>query len=158
MACNKQILLILLRLVSKLDKSQPQVVTSVDSIGRPKQVIPTNSEWVSLFQEVCASGASVPPFIIIKAKGLDQRWFFQGLPWTWASSVGVNGWPTNEIGLQWIRYFEKYIYKQRHLEIESCLYLTTIGVIPHQYSEPSVRRKELFCSRCHLIIHTSSNH
>jgi len=84
------------------------VVTATDRQGRPKQIKPTNTEWVTLIQGACADGSSIPPFLIFKGKELNQTWFYQGLPSTWAFSVSPNGWTSNEIGLQWIQHFEKH--------------------------------------------------
>ena len=88
--------------------SPSMVVTATDRQGRPKQVKPTNTEWVTLIQGACADGSLIPPFIIFKGKEFNQTWFYQGLPSTWAFSVSANGWTTNEIGLQWIYHFERH--------------------------------------------------
>jgi hypothetical protein len=56
--------------------SASKVVTSIDRPGRPKQVKPTNTEWVTLIQGACADGPSIPPFIIIKGKEFNETWFF----------------------------------------------------------------------------------
>jgi hypothetical protein len=56
--------------------SASKVVTATDRLGRPKQVKPTNTEWVTLIQGVCADGSLIPPFIVIKRKEFNQTWFF----------------------------------------------------------------------------------
>jgi hypothetical protein len=83
--------------------SASKVVTSIDRPGRPKQVKPRNTEWVTLIQGACVDGSSIPPFIIIKGKEFNETWFFQGLPSTWTFSISENGWTTDKIGLQWIQ-------------------------------------------------------
>jgi len=88
--------------------SASKVVTATDRLGRPKQIKPTNTEWVTLIQGACADGSLVPPFIIMKGKEFNQAWFYQGLPSTWTFSVSANGWTTNQIGLKWIQHFEKH--------------------------------------------------
>ncbi|KYG49494.1 hypothetical protein M433DRAFT_298457 [Acidomyces richmondensis BFW] len=40
------------------------VVTASDRQGRPKQIKPTNTQWVTLIQGVCADSSSIPPFLI----------------------------------------------------------------------------------------------
>jgi hypothetical protein len=40
-------------------------------------------------------------------KEFNQVWFYQGLPSTLKFSVSANRWTTNQIGLQWIKHFEK---------------------------------------------------
>jgi hypothetical protein len=88
--------------------SASKVVTAVDRVGRPKQIKPTNTEWVTLIQGACTDGSLIPPFIIMKGKEFNQAWFYQGLPSTWTFSVSTNGWTTNQIGLQWIQHFKKH--------------------------------------------------
>jgi hypothetical protein len=84
------------------------VVIATDRQGRPKQVKPTNTQWVTLIQGACADGSTIPPFLIFKGKELNHTWFNQGLPPTWTFTVSENGWTTDKIGLQWIRHFEKH--------------------------------------------------
>jgi len=88
--------------------SASRVVTDTERLGRPKQVKPTNTEWVTLTQGACADGSTVPPFLVFKGKEFNHAWFYQGLPSTWAFTVSPNGWTTDQIGLQWIRHFEKH--------------------------------------------------
>jgi len=57
------------------------VVTASDRQGRPKQIKPTNTQWVTLSQGACADGSTVPPFLVFKGKEHNQAWF-QGLPST----------------------------------------------------------------------------
>ena len=82
------------------------MVTAADKSGRPKQVKPTNTEWVTLIQGACADGSLIPPLLLLKGKEFNQNWFLQGLPSTWVIVVSENGWTTNQIGLQWIQHFE----------------------------------------------------
>jgi hypothetical protein len=88
--------------------SASRVVTDADRLGRPKQVKPTNTEWVTLIQGACADGSTVPPFLVLKGKEFNHAWFYQGLPSTWTFTVSQNGWTTDQIGLQWIQHFEKH--------------------------------------------------
>ncbi len=88
--------------------STSMVVTATDRQGRPKQIKPTNTQWVTLIQGVCADGSTIPPFIGFKGKEFNKTWFHQGLPSTWTFSVNPNGWTTNQIGLQWIQHFERH--------------------------------------------------
>jgi hypothetical protein len=59
--------------------STSKVVTDADRPGRPKQVKPTNTEWVTLIQGACADGSITPPFLVLKGKEFDHAWFYQGL-------------------------------------------------------------------------------
>lgn len=87
--------------------SASKVVTATDRPGRPKQIKPTNTEWITLIQGACADGTLIPPFLILKGKEFNQAWF-QGLPLSWIIAVSSNGWTTNQLGLQWIQHFEKH--------------------------------------------------
>ncbi len=88
--------------------SASMVVTDASQPGRPKQVKPTNTQWVTLIQGACADGSTIPPFLVFKGKELNHTWFHQGLPSTWAFTVSPNGWTTDQIGFQWIQHFEKH--------------------------------------------------
>lgn len=88
--------------------SASMVVTDASKPERPKQVKPTNTQWVTLIQGACADGSIIPPFLVFKGKELNHTWFHQGLPLTWAFTVSPNGWTTDQIGFQWIQHFEKH--------------------------------------------------
>ena len=79
--------------------SPSMVVTSSDRKGRPKQVKPTNTQWITVIQGACADGTAVPPFFIFKGKQLSQSWFQPGLPHDWTFHVSENGWSLDELGL-----------------------------------------------------------
>ena len=51
------------------------VVTASDRQGRPKQIKPTNTQWVTLIQGACADGSAIPPFLIFQGKQLSNTWF-----------------------------------------------------------------------------------
>jgi hypothetical protein len=106
--------------------SASKVVTDADRLGRPKQVKPTNTEWVTLIQGACADGSTVPPFLVLKGKEFNHAWFYQGLPSTWTFTVSQNGWTTDQIGLQWIHHFEKHI-RQKTVRSKRLLILDNHG-------------------------------
>jgi hypothetical protein len=56
--------------------SASRVVTDIERLGRPKQVKPTNTEWVTLIQGACVDGSTVPPFLVMKGKELNHTWFY----------------------------------------------------------------------------------
>ncbi|KKA21666.1 hypothetical protein T310_4295 [Rasamsonia emersonii CBS 393.64] len=54
-----------------------KVITRSDVYGRPKLLQPGNREWVTAIESVCATGWSLPTYIIFKAKELQDaclRW------------------------------------------------------------------------------------
>jgi len=87
--------------------SASKVVTSTERDGRPKQIKPTNTEWVTLIQGASAKSFLVPPFFVFKGKEYNLAWFAD-LPSTWTFTLSDNGWTTNKIGIQWIEHFEKH--------------------------------------------------
>ena len=89
------------------------VVTSSDRQGRPKQLKPTNTQWITVIQGAYADGTTIPPFIIFKGKQLSQSWFQPGLPHDWRFQVSENGWSLDDIGLEWIHHFHKHTYKKK---------------------------------------------
>ena len=85
-----------------------RVVTSSQRQGRPKQIKPTNTEWVTVIQGACTDGSVTPPFFILTGKVLCHSWFSLGLPSTWTFTTSANGWTTDCIGLQWLQFFIKH--------------------------------------------------
>lgn len=89
--------------------SSAMVVTSSDGRGKAKMVQPGNREWATVVQAVSAYGDSIPPFIILAGKNHLQSWYRDSpLPSDWVVALSDNGWTTNELGLEWIKHFEKH--------------------------------------------------
>jgi hypothetical protein len=54
-------------------------------------------------------GWAIPPFIIVSGKNHLASWYRDSpLPADWVVSLSSNGWTTNEIGLEWIKHFNKH--------------------------------------------------
>ena len=124
--------------------SASKVVTDADRLGRPKQVKPTNTEWVTLIQGACADGSTVPPFLVLKGKEFNHAWFYQDLPSTWTFTVSRNGWTTDQIGLQWIQHFEKHT-RQKTVGSKRLLILDNHG----SHTTPEFRK---FCEDNSIIL------
>jgi hypothetical protein len=89
--------------------STAMVVTSSERRGKAKAIQPGNREWVTVIQGVNALGWAVPPFIVVKGQFHLQSWYENGqLQPDWRVATSDNGWTTNEIGLDWIKHFDKY--------------------------------------------------
>ena len=84
-----------------------KVVTSADTIGRATVIQPGNREWVTAIECINASGWSLPPFMILAGK-LHQAGWYQDLPPEWAVALSDNGWTTNELGLEWVKHFNRH--------------------------------------------------
>ncbi|KAK1837436.1 transposase, partial [Colletotrichum chrysophilum] len=88
--------------------SHAKVITTSDRRGRPRTKQPGNREWVSVIQGVCADGWALPPYVIVKGKYHLLSWYTNGqFPPEWRVHPSENGWTTNEIGLDWLKHFEK---------------------------------------------------
>jgi len=84
-----------------------KVVTSADTIGRATVVQPGNREWVTAIECINASGWCLPPFVILAGK-LHQASWYKDLPPDWAIALSDNGWTTDELGLEWIKHFNRH--------------------------------------------------
>jgi len=88
--------------------STSKVITSIEKQGRPKQIKPTGTEWVTIIQGACADGSAIPPFIIFKGKEVNYGWLCEGLPATWMLTASPQGWTNDQLGLQWVHHFDKH--------------------------------------------------
>ncbi len=85
------------------------VVTTSEGRGKAKLAQPGNHEWATVIQAVCAGGWAVPPFIILAAQYHLANWYQEcDLPSTWRIATTDNGWTTNKVGLDWIKYFNHH--------------------------------------------------
>lgn len=88
--------------------SSAKVVTSSERSSRPRTKQPGNREFVTVIQGVCATGWTLPPYIVVKGKFHLTSWYQNGrLPSDWRIHTSTNGWTTNEIGLDWIKHFDQ---------------------------------------------------
>ncbi|KKA22392.1 hypothetical protein T310_3598 [Rasamsonia emersonii CBS 393.64] len=79
-----------------------KVITRSKVYGRPKLLQPGNRKWVTAIESVCATGWSLPTYIIFKAKELQDAWFDE-LPEGWRLDKSNNRWTTDEISLRWLK-------------------------------------------------------
>ncbi|RKK06497.1 hypothetical protein BFJ65_g18694 [Fusarium oxysporum f. sp. cepae] len=85
------------------------VVTTSDGRGKAKLAQPGNREWAMVIQGVNAQGWAIPPFIILAAQYHLANWYTESnLPADWVITTTDNGWTTNEVGLDWIKHFDKH--------------------------------------------------
>ncbi|KAF4300733.1 hypothetical protein GTA08_BOTSDO06775 [Botryosphaeria dothidea] len=85
------------------------VVTGSERRNRPKAVQPGDREWVTIIQGINAAGWAIPPFIIFAAKHHLSAWYGDNdIPGDWAIAVSDNGWTTNELGVAWLKHFNKH--------------------------------------------------
>jgi hypothetical protein len=83
------------------------VVTGAERRNRPKAIQPGNRLWVTAIQCICAEGWAIPPFIIFPGKTHSSAWYEENIPNDWVFGVSDKGWTNNELGLAWIKHFDK---------------------------------------------------
>ncbi|KAJ3464857.1 hypothetical protein MRS44_009643 [Fusarium solani] len=89
------------------------VVTGTDRRGKPKSVQPGNREWITVIQAINADGQAIPPFIIGAGQYHLANWYQESnLPGDWAIATTQNGWTDNEIGLEWLKHFDRCTAKR----------------------------------------------
>ncbi|KAJ0150407.1 Periostin [Fusarium oxysporum f. sp. albedinis] len=89
------------------------VVTSSHRQGRPKQVQPGDREWITAIEGVNAEGQSIPPFIIGAGQYHLANWYQEcDLPGDWVIALSENGWTNNQLGLNWLKHFDRSTSKR----------------------------------------------
>jgi hypothetical protein len=84
------------------------VVTGSERQGRPKSVQPGNREWITVIQAINAEGQSIAPFIIGAGQYHLANWYREcDLPGDWVIATSQNGWTNNELGLEWLKHFDR---------------------------------------------------
>jgi hypothetical protein len=84
------------------------VVTGSERHGRPKSVQPGNREWITVIQAINAEGQSIAPFIIGAGQYHLANWYREcDLPGDWVIATSQNGWTNNELGLEWLKHFDR---------------------------------------------------
>jgi hypothetical protein len=85
------------------------VVTGTERRARPKLVQPGSREWITVIQAINAEGWAIPPFIIGAGQYHLANWYRDSnLPDDWAIATSPNGWTDNELGLEWLKHFDRY--------------------------------------------------
>ncbi|RKL03347.1 hypothetical protein BFJ70_g17289 [Fusarium oxysporum] len=84
------------------------VVTGSERQGRPKSVQPGNREWITVIQAISAEGQLIAPFIIGAGQYHLANWYREcDLPGDWVIVTSQNGWTNNELGLKWLKHFNR---------------------------------------------------
>jgi hypothetical protein len=88
--------------------STGMVVTSAERSSNAKLAQPGNRESVTVIQGVSSEGWCVPPLVVVAGKNHLSIWYEGSpLPQDWVIATTENGWTTNEIGLEWVKHFDK---------------------------------------------------
>ncbi|RFN49752.1 hypothetical protein FIE12Z_5989 [Fusarium flagelliforme] len=88
-------------------------VTGSERQGRPKAVQPGNRGWITAIPAINAEGQSIPPFIIGSGQYHLANWYRESnLPADWVIATSQNGWTNNELGLEWLKHFDRSTAKR----------------------------------------------
>jgi hypothetical protein len=89
------------------------VVTGAHRQGRPKQMQSGNREWITVIEGINAEGQSIPPFIIGAGQYDFANWYQEcDLPGDWVITLSENGWTNNQLGLDWLKHFDRSTAKR----------------------------------------------
>jgi len=89
--------------------SSQMLVTGSERRGKRKAIQPGNREWVTVICCTNATGWAIPPFIIFAGKVHISSWYEdKSIPRDWVIELSSNGWTTNELGIAWLKHFEKH--------------------------------------------------
>ncbi|RKK17113.1 hypothetical protein BFJ66_g18036, partial [Fusarium oxysporum f. sp. cepae] len=89
--------------------STGMVVTSAERRSNAKLAQPGNREWTTVIQGINSQGWWLPPFIIVAGQYHLSTWYQDSpIPQDWVIATAENGWTTNEMGLEWVRHFNKH--------------------------------------------------
>jgi hypothetical protein len=84
------------------------VITGSERQERLKSVQPGNREWITVIQAINAEGQSIAPFIIGAGQYHLANWYREcDLPGDWVIATSQNGWTNNELGLEWLKHFDR---------------------------------------------------
>ncbi|KAJ0134868.1 Uncharacterized protein HZ326_22073 [Fusarium oxysporum f. sp. albedinis] len=85
-----------------------KVVTGSQRHGKPKSVQPGSREWITVIQAINAEGQAIEPFIIGAGQYHLANWYQEAtLPDGWVIATSQNGWTDNELGLEWLKHFDR---------------------------------------------------
>jgi hypothetical protein len=77
--------------------------------GKRKAIQPGNREWVTVICSINATGWAIPPFIIFAGRVHISSWYEdKSIPRDWVIELSSNGWTTNELGIAWLKHFNKH--------------------------------------------------
>ncbi|KAH7459257.1 hypothetical protein FOMA001_g20090 [Fusarium oxysporum f. sp. matthiolae] len=89
------------------------VVTGTERRVKPKSVQPGNWVWITVIQAINAEGRAIPPFIIGSGQYHFANWYRENNPpGYWALATSQNGWTVNEMGLEWLKGFDRSTAKR----------------------------------------------
>jgi hypothetical protein len=89
------------------------VVTAAERQGKPKSVQPGNREWITVIKAISAEGQSIAPFIIGAGQYHLANWYREcNLPSDWVIALSQNGWTNNQLGLDWLKHFNRSTAQQ----------------------------------------------
>ncbi len=90
------------------------VVICVDRSSRGKKIQPRNREWVTAIEYMSSDSFVLPLFLVVQGVNYLASWYTEcNLPFSQVIKTSPNGWTDNDITLQQIQHFDKYIIVRR---------------------------------------------
>ena len=87
-----------------------KVVTGLERRTRPQLVQPSDREWVTVIQSICATRYAIPPFIIYKGRiRISVQYEEVDIPCNQKLSVSKNKQTNNALSLEQLKHFNTYI-------------------------------------------------
>jgi hypothetical protein len=80
------------------------------SVGRATAIQPGDRKWSTAIECMNALGWTIPPFIILEGRVHLSTWYKENpdIPSNWTIAVSDNGWTTDELGMEFIRHFDRW--------------------------------------------------
>ena len=66
--------------------------------------IPGRQEWITSIECIGASGVTLPPLVIFKAKNTNSSWLPTETPSNWLHATSNSGWTSDFLTLEWLDY------------------------------------------------------
>ncbi|KAJ8113168.1 hypothetical protein OPT61_g4640 [Boeremia exigua] len=77
-------------------------------------------------------GPAIPPFIIFKARHHLTGWYKEeDLPQDWVIGVSSNSWTTNELGLEWLKHFDRHTKERTYKKQQGSLPNSILSALEH---------------------------
>jgi hypothetical protein len=114
--------------------------------------IPGRQEWITSIECVGASGVTLPPCLIFKAKYTNSSWLPDETPSDWMHATSNSGWTSDTLGLEWLEHC--FIPKTRRNDGKRILLLID-GHSSHLTSKFIARCMEASIDLTSLPPHTS---
>src|SRR6266566_9359416 len=97
-----------------------------------------------MVQSINSGGWAMPLFIIVVGQNHLEDWYRNNsCPSDWVIGINENGWIMNELGFEWIKYFDQYI--------RSCIIGMKYLLILDGYNSHYLYKFECYCKKNNIV-------